>query len=139
MKTQLTSIAITVLLAVSNIFNSNSAEIYRAEQTNAAGQPTAITISHKQYGETLSPLKQYKFEYSADGSLQEKITYVWNDTNNTWEEISKYVYEYNDNNQLVSLAYAEWNKASQSWSDSPQYMVYIYGSAGELLAANSIK
>lgn len=124
MKATIITIAVAAFLSISNSFAGNN--IYK----NTEGSKEAGTIKTTVYNGSgdvyLTPSKQTIFEYNADKSLRERISYKWNPTSKEWAMVSRYKYEYNINGELMNVSYASWNESSKSWNDNIQYAMYIY-------------
>lgn len=124
MKIAIITLTVALFLSISNSFGSNT--IYKnVEGSKEAGSITT-TVYNSSDRENLEPLKQTVFEYNADKSLKERISYKWNSNSKEWVAIGRYKYEYNTDGKLINVSYMSWNGSTKSWNNDVQYAMYIY-------------
>ena len=119
--------------------------------TNAQGQNTKgkiyNNIENNKYrcvkefttidNETSQVIKKVIYLYNAEGILQGKTLYRW-DNKQGWIGTQKYEYEYNSE-KLENLIYTEWDNNTTTWSAKAQHLIHIYNVEGELLAVKQIQ
>jgi len=131
MKARILSLAVVVLLSVVSIYASNpKTKVY----SNINGTTKEYTTVD---AETMKALSKTTYIYDANGMLQERALYKWNDAKG-WTGIQKYVYSYNDN-KTATIVYTKWDKDLAAWSGTSQHLIHVYGLDGDLLAVENIE
>jgi hypothetical protein len=134
------AIFLTSVLAVLfslNIYAGNPKnKVYSNIENNEYGCTKEYTIVD---GQTSKALRKVAFFYDANGNIQEKSCYTWNEVTG-WIGTQKYEYEYNsDGHKLANLIYTEWDKEIATWSAKSQHLIHVYDINGELLTVKQFK
>jgi len=97
-----------------------------------SGRMTAMTIYKKDVysdkREYLVPAIQHRYEYTADGLLKSRISYVWHQ--DVWQCACRR--DFNLNGSNYAITYSRWNKKHADFDPIAEQFVYI------LLPDNSI-
>lgn len=71
---------------------------------------------------TLTPHLKYAYDYAADGTLNSRVTYRWNDGQDEWECTSRYDYILTD--EVYYAEYSRYNRQTNSFDQPIDKMVY---------------
>lgn len=116
MKTNiLISSAVIFLLTILPISVSaqNNKYLYD-EEFNSAGQKISITYYDNSTGERILK-KKNTFEYTCEGDLAARVSYVWNSKDNDWDLSAKTNYTYDKEGNMKNIAFLKWNDKKKSW------------------------
>ena len=103
---------------------TNSDFCFNAERNG--NDITAMYVYEKTFDRkgnmTLTPHLKHVYDYAADGTLNSRVTYRWNDAQEEWECTSRYEYILTD--EIYYAKYSRYNHQTNSFDEPTEKMVY---------------
>lgn len=111
---------------------NNKPKIADTRSFNSLKQRLDSIINKGAFG-GLELVNDYKdvFVYNANGNVTTYTDFIWNETENKWENSSKEEYTYDVSGNMSSDSYYEWNDADSKW-DNYEKVEYQYDAGGKL-------
>ena len=115
--------------AISKVYESaiadNGAEFSYNADRDRHNRITAMYVYEKMQNwkgrERLIPYYQYRYEYTRDGFLASRTTYIWH--GGQWQCAARHSYRLD--NGLYSIAYSRWNSSKSRFDEPVGKMEYM--------------